>query len=239
MPDLANWDPMQDEWELFDTRTDYSLMKDLSSEYPERLEEMKALFMRMAEENKALPIGGGLFGPLNPQELKRSTNTEWTLYQGMTRIPESQAPNVRNGNLRAEIEAEVPARANGVIFAMGGYAGGVSLYALDGVLYYEYSALLLKRDKIKVGALPAGDVTIGFEMRTPLQRAAPAEVRFWINGREAASGTVRRTVPAGFTGSETFDVGMDTSSPVANDYFERAPFEFTGRLVRLHFQNLQ
>ena len=54
---------------------------------------------------------------------------------------------------------------------------------------------------------------------------------------QAAEGTVQRTVPAGFTGSETFDVGMDTSSPVANDYFDRAPFEFTGRLVRLHFQN--
>jgi arylsulfatase A-like enzyme len=239
VPDLANWDPMQDEWELFDTRTDYSLMKDLASENPEKLEELKALFMRMAEENKVLPIGGALYTGLNPQEMKRSTNTEWTLYQGMTRIPESEAPNVRNGNLRAEIEAEVPARANGVIFAMGGYAGGVSLYALNGELYYEYSALLLRRDKIRVGTLPAGDVTIGFEMRTPMQRAAPAEVRFWINGQEAASGTVRRTVPAVFTASETFDVGMDTSSPVANDYFDMAPFAFEGTLKRLYFQNLQ
>jgi arylsulfatase len=239
MPDLANWDPMQDEWELFDTRTDYSLMKDLASDNPEKLEDLKALFMQVAEENKVLPIGGALYTGLNPQEMKRSTNTEWTLYQGMTRIPESEAPNVRNGNLRAEIEAEVPAGANGVIFAMGGYAGGVSLYALNGELYYEYSALLLRRDKIRVGTLPAGDVTIGFEMRTPLQRAAPAEVRFWINGQEAASGTVRRTVPAVFTASETFDVGMDTSSPVANDYFDMAPFAFEGTLKRLHFQNLQ
>ena len=105
VPDLAAWDPMQDEWELFDTRTDYSLMKDLSSEHPGRLDEMKALFMQVAEENKVLPIGGGLYVGLNPQEMKRSTNTEWTLFEGMTRIPESQAPNVRNGNVRTEIEA--------------------------------------------------------------------------------------------------------------------------------------
>jgi arylsulfatase len=170
--------------------------------------------------------------------MKRSANTEWTLFEGMTRIPESQAPNVRNGNLRAEIEAEVPEGVNGVIFAMGGYAGGVSLYALDGVLYYEYSALLLKRDRIEVGRLPAGDMTIAFEMRTPLQRAAPAQVTFWINGEEAATGTVQRTVPAVVTASETFDVGMDTSSPVANDYFDRAPFAFEGNLKRLYFKNL-
>jgi len=75
-------------------------------------------------------------------------------------------------------------------------------------------------------------------MRTPLQRAAPAQLTFWINGEEAATGTVRRTVPAGFTGSETFDVGMDTSSPVANDYFDKAPFAFEGTLKRFHFTNL-
>jgi arylsulfatase len=213
-------------------------MNDLADEHPEKLAELKALFMREAEENKVLPIGGALYTGLNPQEMKRSSNTEWTLFEGMTRIPESEAPNVRNGSLRAEIEAEVPEGVNGVIFAMGGYAGGVSLYALDGVLYYEYSALLLKRDKIEVGPLPAGDVKIAFEMRTPLQRAAPADVRFWINGEEAASGTVQRTIPAVFTASETFDVGMDTSSPVANDYFDRPPFEFEGTLKRLHFENL-
>lgn len=95
--------------------------------------------------------------------MKRSANTEWTLFEGMTRIPESEAPNVRNGSLRAEIDAEVPDKVNGVIFAMGGYTGGVILYALDGELYYEYSALLLERDRIRVGALPAGDVTIAFE----------------------------------------------------------------------------
>ena len=122
---------------------------------------------------------------------------------------------------------------------MGGYAGGVSLYALNGDLFYEYSALLLKRDRIKVGPLPAGKVTIALEMRTPLERAAPAEVKFWINGDEAATGTVRRTVPGTFTASETFDVGMDTNSPVADDYFDAAPFAFEGTLKRLHFANLQ
>ena len=238
MPDLSTWDPMEDEWELFNTRSDFTLMNDLSDEYPEKLEEMKALFMQEAEENKVLPIGGAMFTGLNPQEMKRSTNTEWTFYEGITRIPESYAPNVRNGSLRVDIDATVPENVNGVLFAMGGYAGGISLYAKDGVLYYEYSALLLRRDKIKIGTLPKGDVTIAMEMRTPLQRAASAELTFWINGEEAAKGQVERTVPAVFTASETFDVGMDTSSPVANDYVDNAPFEFEGTLRKLHFKNL-
>jgi len=238
LPDLASWDPMQDKWELFDTRTDFSLMNDLASEHPEKLEEMKALFMKEAEKKKVFPIGGSMYTAINTAEMKRSANTEWTLFEVMTRIPELQAPNVRNGNVHAEIEANVPKGVNGVIFAMGGYAGGVSLYALDGELYYEYSALLLKRDKIKVGKLPAGNVKIAFEMRTPLKRAAAGEVKFWINGKEAARGTVQRTVPAVFTASETFDVGIDTSSSVADDYVDKAPFEFEGTLKKLYFKNL-
>jgi arylsulfatase len=79
---------------------------------------------------------------------------------------------------------------------------------------------------------------IEFEMRTPLERAAPAEVKFWINGKEAAIGTVQRTIPGTFTASETFDVGLDTNSPVADDYFEKAPFQFEGKLKRLYFKNL-
>jgi hypothetical protein len=141
--------------------------------------------------------------------MKRSSNTEWTLFEGITRISESGAPNVRNGNVRAEIEATVPEGVNGVIFAMGGSAVGVSLYAVDGTLYYEYSALLLRRDKIEVGKLPAGDISITMETRTPLQRAAPASLTFTINDEPANGGNVRRTVPALFTASETFDVSLE------------------------------
>ena len=46
-------------------------------------------------------------------------------------------------------------------------------------------------------------------------------------------------MPAVFTASETFDVGMDTASPVANDYFDKAPFKFEGTLKKLHFQYLE
>jgi arylsulfatase len=67
----------------------------------------------------------------------------------------------------------------------------------------------------------------------------PAELKFWINGKEAATGKVRSTVPAGFTVTETFDVGMDLNSPVANDYYDKAPFRFEGKLKKLYFTNLK
>ena len=82
-------------------------------------------------------------------------------------------------------------------------------------------------------------MNIAYEMKTPIERAAPAELMFWINGKEAAKGKVQRTLPLLFTASETFDVGMDTASPVADDYFAKAPYKFEGTLKRLHFKYLE
>ena len=45
-------------------------------------------------------------------------------------------------------------------------------------------------------------------------------------------------MPAGFTVTETFDVGMDLNSPVADAYYDKAPFKFEGTLNRLHFAYL-
>ena len=67
----------------------------------------------------------------------------------------------------------------------------------------------------------------------------PWDLKFWINGKEAATGKLQRSVPGGFTASETFDVGMDLNSPVADDYFDKSPFKFEGTLEKLHFKYLE
>ena len=41
------------------------------------------------------------------------------------------------------------------------------------------------------------------------------------------------TVPAAFTASESFDVGVDLGSPVSRDYFERRPYQFEGKISRV------
>ena len=44
---------------------------------------------------------------------------------------------------------------------------------------------------------------------------------------------VKRTVPAAFTASESFDVGVDLGSPVSLDYFDRRPFRFNGKIEKV------
>ncbi len=43
-------------WELYDTRTDFSLVNDLAAKNPAKLREMQDLFMKEAVKNHVLPI---------------------------------------------------------------------------------------------------------------------------------------------------------------------------------------
>ena len=65
---------------------------------------------------------------------------------------------------------------------------------------------------------------------------SPAEVVLTVDGKEVARTTVKRTVPAAFTASETFEVGVDLGSPVSLDYFDRRPFRFEGKIENVEVE---
>jgi arylsulfatase len=48
-----------------------------------------------------------------------------------------------------------------------------------------------------------------------------------------AEGKIERTIPVRFSLDETLDVGMDTGTPVVEDYVDRMPFKFTGVLRKV------
>jgi arylsulfatase len=52
-----------------------------------------------------------------------------------------------------------------------------------------------------------------------------------VNDKKVGDGRVEKTVPVRFSADETFDIGMDTGSPVSADY--ESPFPFTGTLKKV------
>ncbi|TWT61681.1 hypothetical protein [Rubinisphaera italica] len=54
--------------------------------------------------------------------------------------------------------------------------------------------------------------------------------RLFVNGKQVASGRIPATVPLGFSGDETLDVGEDTGTPTG-DY--QLPFRFAGDLKKV------
>jgi arylsulfatase len=57
------------------------------------------------------------------------------------------------------------------------------------------------------------------------------KVELYVNDKKVAEGRVEKTVPGRFSADETFDIGMDTGSPVSADY--KSPNEFTGKLKKV------
>jgi arylsulfatase A-like enzyme len=68
-PGIADWTPDNDVWELYHLEEDWSQANDLAAEMPEKLAQMKEIFLVEATKNKALPIGGGLWvAALHPEQ---------------------------------------------------------------------------------------------------------------------------------------------------------------------------
>ena len=194
---------------------------------------MKDLFLIEFTENKGLPIGGGLWIPVLHPELRLTPPyTSWTFAGAITRMPEVAAPALGNKENRVSVDADVVANPNGVIYALGGFSGGPTLYVKDGTLSYEYNLFEIQRTLIKAkDRLPTGKVKIEVETSYVERRpAGPLKVVLKVNGKEVASGVVPVSAPLIFTANDCLDFGIDLGSPVGIEYYDQAPFKFNGKI---------
>ena len=154
----------------------------------------------------------------------------------ITRIPEFCAPALGNKNNTVTIDADLPDGANGVLYALGGVAGGSRCYLDDGYLCYEYNCFILSRTKIRsTTKLSPGPTTIVVDTRYAEQRpAGPLDVTLQVGQEVLAKGQVPVSAPLLFTANDCLDIGCCLGSPVSLDYYDKAPFRFDGRIDRVH-----
>ena len=168
--DYETWNPINDKWELYNLNEDWTQADNLAAKMPEKLEQMKALFLVEAAMNKDMPIGGGLWTGLHPEDRGASTATAWTFRSGVTRMPEFSAPKLGNRNNLITMEVEVSENANGVLHAFGGFSVSLVCYVKDDRICYEYNMFEIARTQIQtMEKLPIGPVTI--EVETKLAKA--------------------------------------------------------------------
>jgi arylsulfatase len=234
-PGLDKWDSSKAVWELYDLTKDFSQMHDVAQEHPQKVEEMKKLFLAQAEENKVFPIGAGIWLRIHPEDRIKSPYTSWTFDDTTTRMPEFTAPALGNHNNTVTIDLECGEEASGVLYAMGGAGGGLTCYMDKGHLVFEYNLMIIDRSIAKSEKKVAPGkhaLVVSTTLKAP-KPGAPADVVLLLDGEEVAQTTVKMTVPAAFTASESFDVGTDLGSTVSRDYFERRPFQFEGRIRKV------
>ena len=234
-PGLVEWDSAKDKWELYNITRDFSEADDLAAKEPQRLAELKKTFGQLADDNKVYPLGAGIWLRLHPEDRIKTPYTSWQFDATTTRMPEFTAPGIGHENNTVTVDAELGDGASGVLYALGGSGGGVTLFMDKGQLVYEYNMMIIERYIARSpNRVPAGrrriEVTTTLASAQPL---SPAEVVLKVDGQEVARTTVKRTVPAAFSASETFDVGVDLGATVSLDYFDRRPFRFDGKIEKV------
>ena len=180
-PGLATWDANKDVWELYNLQSDYSQAEDLAAKEPQRLAKMKELFLEEAKKNQVFPIGAGIWLRLHPEDRIKSPYTSWVFDATTTRMPEFTAPGLGRENNRVSIDAEIGQNASGVLYALGGASGGLTLFMDKGHLVYEYNMMIIERyqartkEKLAPGKHKIEVTTTLTEKTAPLPRRGGAQ----------------------------------------------------------------
>jgi len=224
-----------DTWELYDTNTDWSQARDLAAEMPEKLEELKALFMEEARKYNVLPLDDRRVQRFNSDLAGRPVlirDKSQLLFSGMGRLTENAVINIKNKSHSVTAEIQVPeGGAEGVIIAQGGAFAGWSLYVKNGRPKYCYNLFGLQRFYAEGGTeIPPGAHQVRLEFAYDGGGLAKGgTVSLYVDGANTGEGRVDGTVPMIFSGDETCDVGSDTASPVSDDYTAESS-RFTGSI---------
>ena len=235
----SNPDPFNDyEWELYNLREDFSQSKNLAKENPEKLEELRAIFISEAKKNQVFPLDDRYIeraDPANRPEPNRGRK-EFVYYDGTFRIPEGAAVSVKNTSFKITAKLFIPeGGAEGMIITQGGWFAGWGLMLLEGKPTFKYSLSHYPEHKHTIkgkNVLPAGDHTLVADFDYEGGGVGKgATVTLLLNGEEVAKGNIPATVPTRFSMTEGLDVGRDAGLPLTKDY--DVPFRFTGKIGKV------
>jgi arylsulfatase A-like enzyme len=214
----------EDVWELYDTSSDWTQSKDLAKDNPKKLAELQRLFLIEAAKYSVLPLDDRTFERFNadlagrPQLIKGNSQI---LFGGMSRLSENSLVVTHNKSYSLTAEIDVPKTgATGAIVALGGGAGGWSLYAQNGKLKHCYNFFGVEKYFAEgTKPIPAGKHQVRMEFKYDGEGLGKGgTVSLFVDGTKDGEGRVDMTVPLLFSADETCDVGKETGSPVSPDY---------------------
>jgi arylsulfatase A-like enzyme len=244
----ANPDPLNNvTWELYDLRKDWTQCDDVAAKYPEKVEEMKELFLQEAKKYQVLPLDASVAARIvAPRPNITDGRTEFVYTVPMTGLPQGDSPMLLDASYTITADIEVPSGgAEGMILTSGGRFAGYGFYLLKGKPVFLWNLIDLKRVKWEGPEALApgrhtvefdfeyeglGIATLAFNNMSGLGRPGTGVLK--VDGRVVASQKMEHTLPMILQWDESFDIGSDTLTGV-NDADYQPPFPFTGKLHRL------
>lgn len=230
----------EDVWELYHVEQDFSMSTDLAKENPDKLNELKDLFLGEAVKYKVLPLDDRTLERVNSQTAGRpdimAGRKTMTMYEGLGFLPENDFINTKNSSF--DIVAEVESKAGvpqGVIVSQAGRFGGWSLYLQEGKPTYAYNYLGLETYTIRAdNAVPAGKSTVKLEFAYDGEPklGGGGTAKLFIDGKQVGAGRVEKTQAGIWSADETANIGIDRETSVSTDYTEETS-KFTGRIDKV------
>jgi hypothetical protein len=148
------------------------------------------------------------------------------------------APSLLNRSYTITAEIEIPpGGAEGMLVTDGGRFGGYGFYLLKGRPVFTWNLLALERVKWQAKeALAPGKHTLAFDWKYDgpgLGKGGTGTLK--VDGKDVNSHPMPRSLPITLPWDETFNVGLDTGTPV-DDQDYQVPFRFTGTITKLMVQ---
>jgi arylsulfatase A-like enzyme len=227
-------------WQLYNLTEDWTQANDLAGKMPDKLRAMQQLFAIEATKYQVFP--------LDDSRLSRfvSTNkpnyapdrTLFTYTGELSNVPFpgiGGAPNLLDRSYTITAEINIPqSGAEGMLVTDGGRFGGYGFYLLKGQPVFTWNLLELERVKWKgKEALAPGKHTLVFDWKYDGPGFGKGGTGILtVDGTVADSHPMPRSVPVILPWDETFNVGLDTGTPV-DDQDYQVPFKFTGTINKL------
>jgi arylsulfatase len=238
-------------WELYNIVEDFSENNDLAATMPDKLRELQELFLVEAQKYNVYPLDNSVLQRVIAARPSTTAGRTVFTYSGeLAGVPYSDAPSILNRSYTITAEVEIPRGptdtvgaaaspdgSEGMIVTLGGRFGGYGLYLLKGKPVFVYNFLDLDRFRWEAEqALPPGKHTIVFDFTYDgpgFGKGGTGVLR--VDGKDVATNRVPHTIPFLVTIDETFDVGVDTRTPV-DDRDYQVPFRFSGKIAKVTFR---
>jgi arylsulfatase len=223
-------------WELYNLAEDYSQNNNVAAQNPDKLKELQGLFTEEAKKYQVLPLDNSwLERTVVPRPSAIAGRAEFTYSREVSGVPSSSAPDLVGKSFKITAEVEIPSRgAEGMLNTLGGRFGGYGFYLLNGKPVFVYNLLALEHFRWEgPQALAAGKHTVEFDFKYDgpgLGKGGTGVLS--VDGKEVNRKAIPHSIPGIMTIDESFDVGVDTRTPVEDKDYQ-VPFRFTGNLNKL------
>ena len=247
-PKTPNPDPLNNQvFELYDLRTDMNQQKNVAADHPEKVAELKAIFIEEAKKYQVFPLDASVTSRLaKPRPSITAGRTEFVYTQPMIGVPQGDSPSILNSSYTFTAEIEVPeGGAEGMIVTSGGRFAGYGFYLKDGKPTFTWNMLNLERiqwqgnDALTPGKHTVefdfkydglGDGTLAYGDASGIGQSGTGTLS--VDGKVVATKKMKNTIPVILQWDESFDIGQDTLTGVYDDDY-KPPFKLTAKLDKL------